>query len=354
MWSFIEDGAGHAGVRRARCAVVTAAIAIVGGTAHAESPPANDTSAAAQALFYEARDLMKQGVYAKACPKLEHSLQLEYGIGTEFNLADCDEKLGLLSSAWSAFLHAASAAKAHGQTEREELARSRARALDRRVPRLVVDVPHAVVRLEIARDGSPLDPAFWGKPLPVDPGLHHIDVSTFGKRWWSATVAVEEGAVVHVVVPPALGGAPTADDVAEGRAMTAPTITPRPEAMPPAADGAIGRRTLGWIIGGLGAAGIGVGASFGVASLGAAGRSRAHCAGDRCDARGVSLRDDAIRSGDAATIATIAGAATLLGGLTLVLTAPRSSGSAASSSTLEARAHLDANGGGLVVKGVLE
>ena len=101
------------------CAAVATAFAY-GSTALGADPPAAaakapDDPAAAQALFYEARQLMKENKFGLACPKLEESLRLDYGIGTEFNLADCNEKLGRLATAWSQFISVASAAKTQKQ-----------------------------------------------------------------------------------------------------------------------------------------------------------------------------------------------------------------------------------------------
>ena len=67
------------------------------GAALAE-PSAADRSAA-QALFEQARDLMKQDKAAEACPKLEESQRLDPGVGTQFNLAECYVKMHRTASA---------------------------------------------------------------------------------------------------------------------------------------------------------------------------------------------------------------------------------------------------------------
>ena len=55
-------------------------------------------SAAARALFTEGRTLMEAERFDEACPKLEESLRLDQGIGTQFNLAHCWEKQGRTAS----------------------------------------------------------------------------------------------------------------------------------------------------------------------------------------------------------------------------------------------------------------
>jgi serine/threonine-protein kinase len=293
----------------------------------------------AEALFYEARSLMKEGRYPAACAKLTMSLRLEYGIGTEFNLADCNERLGRVSTAFAAFLHVASAAKEHQQPDREEVALERARALEARVPRVVLDVPaSAPSTLDVTCDGVTVDASSWGRPLPFDPGLHRVVASAVGRTPWEAAFDLAEGAVFHVAIPPDLGGPDASKEPA-----SAPAQAHRDE-------DATGRlqRTVGWTAGVVGLAGIAVGMGYGLDSLHAGASSRAHCAGDRCDARGVVLREHAIRSGDAATIVSIAGAAALIGGITVVLTAPR-----APRPALRASARPIGGGGGLFLEGAL-
>src|SRR5687768_4769506 len=146
--------------------------------------------AAATALFYEARTLMQKGNFASACPKLEESLRLDYGIGTEFNLADCNEHNGKLATAWSGYLSVASSAKAKGQADRERVARQHAKALEPRLPKLVIEVPTPIPGLEVKRDGVVVGNASWGTPVPVDPGTHRVAAVAPGKQAWETTTQV--------------------------------------------------------------------------------------------------------------------------------------------------------------------
>ena len=83
-----------------------------------------ERAAAAQALFDEAMRLMKADQNAAACPKLEESQRLDPGMGTEFRLAECYEKVGKLASAWAKFVSVADSAAVARMSDREAVAAS--------------------------------------------------------------------------------------------------------------------------------------------------------------------------------------------------------------------------------------
>ena len=327
-------------------------------------PKGTSDPAAAQALFYDARQLMEKGKYTEACPKLEESLRLDQGLGTQFNLADCNEHLGKVATAWAAFLDVAAQSKTANQPDREKLARKRAAALEPRLPKLVVEVPASSPSVEVKRDGVVIGAAALGTAIPVDAGPHRIVASAPGKQW-ETTVQAIEGKTARVAVPRELPAAP-----ATAIASTTTTSGVRPVASgasteltapdtgttyfpPPVVEHEGGtQRALGWVIAGLGVAGLGVGAGFGISSINKRDQSRNHCVVDACDAEGVGLRDDALRHGDIATIATIAGAAAVAGGVVLVLTAPK--GSRERTGSVRAVPAASLGGGGFMLQGTFQ
>lgn len=340
--------------------------------------------AGATALFYEARNLMQKGNFKDACPKLEESLRLDYGIGTEFNLADCYEHVGKTASAWSGFLNVASQAKTQNQAQREKVARDRAKALEPKLPKMVIEVPAPPNGVEVKRDGVIVGQAAWGTPVPVDPGTHKVVVTAPGKQSWETSVNATEASTTRVTVPRDLPNAPVAAvapttpaakapvAVVPPPASTSTTTTtvsePAPSNAPtdfpePVVEHGNTQRTLGWVTTGIGVVGLGVGAGFGLNSMAKRRESNEHCEGNLCDQAGVNLRDDAIRSGNVSTIATIAGGAALVGGIILIVTAPsnerqKAATTARSSSQpkpgFSAVPSVAQGGGGLMLQGVFQ
>lgn len=145
---------------------------------------------------------MEKGEYEEACPKLEESMRLDPALGTQLNLADCYEKAGKVASAWAGFNDAASMAKSSRQADREKLARARAKALEPRLPKLLIDADAASEpALEIVRDGVAIGSASWGTPIAVDPGTHDVVASAPGKMSWRTVIDAKEGQVARVTVP---------------------------------------------------------------------------------------------------------------------------------------------------------
>ena len=269
----------------------------------------------AQALFDEGRRLVESGRHEEACPKFRESQAMDPGIGTLYNLAECLEVTGRTASAWAAFHEAADMARNAGQAEREAAARARAVALEPSLTRLRVDVPQEarVSGLTVRRNGADVGLAQWGVDVPTDPGVHIVVADAPGKvrRQWSVELKGDGTTQVLRVEP--LEAAPAPAPKAE------PIVPVRSE--PSDTD----LSTWGWILGGAGVVGVGVGTAFALSARSKYDDSLAFCKDsdpNRCDATGVSLRDDARGRGNVATVALGLGGAALVGGFLLVLASP--------------------------------
>jgi hypothetical protein len=297
---------------------------------HVSPPPKPSDAAAAQGMFDAAKSLMTQGKFAEACPKLEESMRLDPGLGTQYHLGDCYERTGRVASAWATFLQVASQAKATNQLDRETVARNRASKLETQVPRLVIMVPHAheMSSLEVRRDGTLVGNVQWDTPIPLDPGIHRIVANWAGKKWETTAALNTNGETVTITVP-------MLKDESKAPPRPPPPVEeparPTPDEMS-ASDPERGnvQRVIGISLVGLGVIGAGAGAYFGVRSLNAHDDAATKCnAQGICSPEGATLRDDSVTYGNYATIGLIAGGATMLAGFIVFLSAPRTEAPAA-------------------------
>jgi hypothetical protein len=305
----------------------------------AGSASAQSSTAQARALFREARNLMDKERFEQACPKLEESLRLDYGMGTQFNLAHCWEKLGRTASAWGMFLDVAAAANREGQAKRESAARERATALEAKLTRLRIDVKAPVEGLTVTRSGEEVGQAAWGEAMPVDPGTQHVEASAPGKKLWSKDIeVVGVGKTARLVVPALEDIEPPSPE---------PEPVPQTEAPMQAVGedrgggGMSGGRLAGTLLlAGVGAGGVVTGTLFGLKTNSETDKARQLCDGppdgttcDSADPVGeqAEMEDHREKAKQARTISYVAfgaGGAALIGSAVLWLTAPssRSSG----------------------------
>jgi hypothetical protein len=330
----IENRRGGSSVANSRFRFTFAALLALTATAlsparaHADSAA---DSAAAQALFEQAKKLLKEGKAAEACPKLEESQRLDPGSGTLINLARCYEQTDRIASAWNKYLEAAAAAAAIGNLQREKEARARAAMLRPNVSELVIEVSpeaKAVSGIEITRDGERVGPAQWGLPIPADAGEHHLTASAPGRETWRSVVLVKgPGGKFTVTVPLLVAPGANAPVSAAPSALVAPTDS----APATTKAGGLGtQRTIALLAGGVGVAGVVVGSIFGLKSKSDHDEAEKYCSGSQCtDARGVSAGESAHSAGNVSTVAMIVGGVGLAAGVTLWFTAPKASTAAA-------------------------
>lgn len=300
-----------------------------------------DQAASAEALFREARELSAQGHYAEACPKFAASQRLDPGYGTLYNLGECLSHEGKTASAWAAFHEAAALARSTGQAEREAKATRAVTTLEAKLERMTISVSAPPPGLVVKRGGITVDAAAWGSALPVDPGKYVIEASAPGKKPFSIEVSTTGPGKPVLVEIPALAEAPP---------EPAP-ITAAPLPIAPAADSGASRRIAAYVTGGVGVAGIVVGAVMGSMARSKWNEAQTqHCrTSTLCDAAGVDLVSGAKTEATVATAGFIAGGALIATGVVLFVTAlPKSP---ATTGRLVVSPVLDPTQGGLLLQG---
>ncbi len=313
------------GARRALGLLAALAALAPARNAGAQSGSAGER-VAAEALFREALQLMGDGNYSDACPKLAESQRLDPGLGTLVNLALCHEAEGKTASAWAEFNEAASLARQNKRPDRERVARAHIRSLEPKLARLVVRVSpeaRAMPGLEVLRDGVVLKEGVWGSPIPVDPGRHEVNAIAPGYEAWSAVVEIPPEPGQHEATVPELAKKKEEPPPAATPPAAPPAVEAKASASAPRRPFELPQRTVGFVVGGAGAAALLVGGYFGLRALGKAGDVDERCPNKRCaDAGAIELNDEAGRAATVSNIALGVGLVGLGAGALLVLTAP--------------------------------
>jgi hypothetical protein len=288
---------------------VALVLALATATAAAQSPTATE-------LFKEGRQLAKSGQFAAACDKFQKSQELDPQLGTLFNIAQCDEKIGKLATALVAYREVVAK---DGNAQRRALAAEYQSKLEPRVPKIVVQIgnppPSLVVTLDGATGAKPID---VNLPIEVDLGDYNVVARADGYRELSSKVHVDkEGSTL--TVPLALALVHGAEQV-----VTQQQVVPPP---PPPARGHSSRKKYAVAALALGGAATATGIVFGVLAHGAWNDAQSVCGGTICptqaqvDAANGHV-SDARSDGNLSTGFVVGGLVVAGAGLALWLTAP--------------------------------
>jgi hypothetical protein len=289
---------------------------------------------AADYVFREARKAARAGNYAKACPLFAESLRLDPGAGTLMNLADCEEHVGQIASAWEHWREALDDMRGKND-KRQALARRHIEALEKRLPRLTLRLEAgAPDGAHVERDGVDLGASVLGLPVPVNPGSHVVVVHAPSHQDRSYNVSIEEAQLVEL-------GLSAGPATAEKTPTTSGTTE---EATKPVApektrdNGTV--RTVGYGLVAFGIVGLAIGGVTGLIALDKKNTVSQHCDAD--PAGGVACRDqtgvDAADTGRTmstlSTLAFASGAALAAVGAALLI----AGGGSSPSTTAAARA----------------
>lgn len=242
------------------------------GTALA-APSAADR-ARANALMDQADELAQKDRHEEALARYREAHAIMGVPSTGIEVARTLEKLGRLAEAWQMAREVAAIPAAKSEPKPFAEARAEAGALERtleaRLPRLVIAIrgvpegSEASVRL----DGKPLTASALAAPLRLDPGRHEI-VAAFGEGVRTERLELAEG---------------------ERRTVTLSFARPRSgRTDPPPERARETSPTLGWIIGGIGVAGLATAGVTGAMIISRDGQIEDNCPDKRCNSEGDEL-----------------------------------------------------------------
>lgn len=279
-------------------------------TEAAPAPATSPSRGRADQLFQRAKELLREGRVAEACPLLEASQSLDPAGGTLLNLSRCYEGLGRFASADVTLDRALIHARARGRTDVVDFIERERGRLAPRIDRIRVRAPHASRGAELTLDGAPLETPGGTASVAIDPGPHTIIASAPGRVPFRTVLQVESssqgGRTFDVAIP----------------ALSPPQTTSTAEPAP-------SDDTRKWMVGGGwtaligGGAALGVGGALGIATMATWSSAERRCPERACnDLKGIEQQQDASTLAALSTGFVVTGLA--LGGLgvTLLVAAP--------------------------------
>jgi hypothetical protein len=169
-------------------------------------------------------------------------------------------------------------------------------------------------------DGQPMASKAAGEAVAIDPGPHTFVFKAQDGTSVEQKVLVREG-IKNQPVAVVLGNAGPAPDGTASAGAAQQAAGSAPSAADSGASSGFPMRTVGWVAGGAGVVGLGLGAVFGLVAMG-------DKSGANCDANNVCHTAGSLESAkSAATVSTVGfvvGGVLLAGGAALVLLGPPS------------------------------
>ncbi len=209
--------------------------------------PQADMNARADEQFRKGRDEQDRGNCQKALEHFRESHALKPGRGTLLNMGLCEKKLGQLAKAMQHFDELLPQLTAGD--ERRQIVRDNLAELKPKVPYLRVvlkaDSPAGTV---VTYDNAELEPTMIGTDMPVDPGKHVVVVEAPGLPNRKYDIVMEEGKRQTLQIEPGI-------------------LPAQPPPLVPEDSSRNTKRTVGFVVGGVGVAGLITGAITGGLAL---------------------------------------------------------------------------------------
>lgn len=292
------------------------------------TPALADEGQSAEALFQAGMTDMQNKRFATACPSFRKSYRVEPRPATLFYLAECEQGAGRLATAAATYdeylerFDRLSATEQKQEADRENLASSRREAIEKDLPFVRITIPASAPEgTRVTRTpqggGEPVAVAL-NIPLPLDPGEHVVSTEAPGRPRLDKRFFIQKGERKTLMLELSPPTVETAKQVRFG----AP-LAPVPAFLPPLNPGISGRRVMAYTLGGIGVAGVLVGAVTGAVTWAQKRPIDENCNDLKvCNPQGESAKSTAKTLGIVSTASFIVGAAGLATGVVLYFTEP--------------------------------
>lgn len=283
--------------------------------------------AAAETQFQRGLDEMKAGRLDVACPAFAESYRLDPRPGTLFTQAECETKWGKAATASIHFLEYVSVAgqlpgpQLAKHKERIQLAEERRKQLSSQIAYVTLTLTASAPKTtEVKLDGTVLGAPSLGIELPLDPGDHVASTRVPGGPEREERFSINKGEKKTLTLKVTRPRGADDDDPEPPASASAQAPPPPPASAPASPRGP--RVTAGYALGGVGAVSLVVGVITGAMVLQKKNVVDSHCIDTRCDAAGKEAADSARPLALVSTVGFGLGAAGLISGAVLLLTAP--------------------------------
>lgn len=231
---------------RYRTWILAGALAL--GASRSASAQTAEVLPLAAEQFRDGRAALARNDYTLALGLFRASQELEPGRGKLLNIALCEEKLGFVTAATQHFQQLMPLLPS--DDERVALVQQHLADLAPRATHLRLDLSSAApAGTTVTFDGLPLAAAKLGTEMALDPGQYVVRVNATSLPERRYEVLVAEGKTMALTVEPGV------------------VAQPKPIAQSEAPGPASRRRQVGFIVGGVGIAGVAAGAVTGILAL---------------------------------------------------------------------------------------
>jgi hypothetical protein len=307
-------------LRAARIGAAAAIIALTTApaiTARAEEP-SRATLAKAREEFRRGLALEAAGDWSGALAAFKDVALVKSTPQVRFHIAQCEEKVGQWVQALGSYRLASYEAQQAKVKDVEAASESALKALEPKIPKLTIRRGEGAAVAKVLMDGREVGPTQLGSEIAMNPGPHRIEASAPGREPFVVEVNLDEAEAktIDLVLPPVKVAEPVKPVEEKKKVVEAP---PPPKGTSPV-------RIAGFVIGGLGVAGLAASGVFFLQRQSAISELDAACGPDRqsCPPTLTETRDRGQLFSTLGMATLIGGGVFLATGVTMIIAAPSS------------------------------